>query len=52
MLNNMEERLQKQFEMVITILEFLIKETENYNLTNEQWFLNKLDLINKLSVKY
>ena len=38
--------------MVITILEFLIKETENYNLTNEQWFLNKLDLINKLSVKY
>lgn len=48
----MEERLQKQFEMVITILEFLIKETENYNLTNEQWFLNKLDLINKLSVKY
>ena len=48
----MEERLQKQFEKVITILEFLIKETENYNLTNEQWFLNKLDLINKLSVKY
>ena len=31
---------------------YLIKETENYNLTNEQWFLNKLDEINKLSVKY
>lgn len=48
----MEERLKKQFEKVIIILEYLIKETENYNLTNEQWFLNRLDEINKLSVKY
>lgn len=48
----MEERLQKQFDRVIVILESLIKETENANLTNEQWFLNKLDYINKLSVKY
>ena len=48
----MEERLKKQFERVIIILEYLIKETENYNLTNEQWFLNRLDEINKLSVKY
>lgn len=48
----MEESLQKQFDRVIVILESLIKETENANLTNEQWFLNKLDYINKLSVKY
>lgn len=48
----MEERLNTQFNRVITILEFLIKEVENANLTNEQWFLNKLDYINKLSVKY
>jgi hypothetical protein len=48
----MEERLQKQFDRVVVILECLIKETENANLTNEQWFLNKLDYINKLSVKY
>lgn len=48
----MEERLQTQFDRVIVILQYLIKETENYNLTNEQWFLNKLDWINKLSVKY
>lgn len=48
----MEERLQKQFDKVIVILEYLIKETENANLTNEQWFLNRLDWINKLSVKY
>lgn len=48
----MEERLQTQFDRVITILQYLIKETENYNLTNEQWFLNRLDWINKLSVKY
>lgn len=48
----MEERLNTQFNRVIAILEFLIKEVENANLTNEQWFLNKLDYINKLSVKY
>ena len=48
----MEERLKKQFDKVIIILEALIKETENYNWTNEQWFLNKLDEINKLSIKY
>lgn len=48
----MEERLKKQFDSVILILQYLIKETENYNLTNEQWFLNYLDEINKLSVKY
>lgn len=48
----MEERLKKQFDSVVIILESLIKETENANLTNEQWFLNRLDEINKLSVKY
>jgi hypothetical protein len=48
----MEERLNTQFDRVIAILEYLIKEVENANLTNEQWFLNKLDYINKLSVKY
>lgn len=48
----MEESLQKQFDRVIAILECLIKETENANLTNEQWFLNRLNYINKLSVKY
>lgn len=48
----MEKRLNTQFNRVIAILEFLIKEVENANLTNEQWFLNKLDYINKLSVKY
>lgn len=48
----MEEKLQTQFDRVIVILQYLIKETENYNLTNEQWFLNRLDWINKLSVKY
>lgn len=48
----MEERLKKQFDSVVIILESLIKETENACLTNEQWFLNKLDEINKLSIKY
>lgn len=48
----MEERLQKQFERIIVILECSIKEAEYANLTNEQWFLNSLDQINKLSVKY
>lgn len=48
----MEEKLQKQFERIIVILECSIKEAEYANLTNEQWFLNKLDQINKLSVKY
>lgn len=48
----MKEKLQTQFDRVIVILQYLIKETENYNLTNEQWFLNRLDWINKLSVKY
>lgn len=48
----MEERLNTQFDRVIVILEYLIKEVENANLTNEQWFLSKLDYINKLSVKY
>lgn len=48
----MEERLEKQFDRIIVILECSIKEVENANLTNEQWFLNKLDYINKLSVKY
>lgn len=48
----MEEVLKKQFDKIIVILECSIKEVENANLTNEQWFLNKLDYINKLSVKY
>lgn len=48
----MEERLKKQFDKIISILECSIKEVENANLTNEQWFLNRLDYINKLSVKY
>jgi hypothetical protein len=48
----MEERLKKQFDRIIVILECSIEEVANANLTNEQWFLNKLDYINKLSVKY
>jgi hypothetical protein len=48
----MEEKIKIQFKSVIVMLEHLIALSEENSLTNEQWFLDALDEINKLSVKY
>ena len=48
----MEENIKTQFKCIIVVLNSLLKLVEENNLTNEQWFLDYMDEINKLSVKY
>ena len=48
----MEEKIKIQFKSLVITLNSLIQMVEKKGLTNEQWFLDSLDEINKLSVKY
>lgn len=48
----MEEKIKVQFKKLTLLLDHLINLVEEKGLTNEQWFLDSLDEINKLSVKY
>lgn len=48
----MEEKIKIQFKCIVITLDSLIQMAEEKSLTNEQWFLDSLDEINKLSVKY
>lgn len=48
----MEEKIKLQLNCLVTTLDTIIRMVEEQDLINEQWFLNYLDEINKLSVKY
>lgn len=48
----MEEKIKTQFNCLVITLDSLIQMVEERGMTNEQWFLDSLDEINKLSVKY
>lgn len=48
----MEEKIKEQFKRLVLLLDHLINLAEEAGLVNEQWFLDSLDEINKLSVKY
>lgn len=48
----MEEKIKLQLNCLVTTLDTIIRMVEEQGLINEQWFLNYLDEINKLSVKY
>lgn len=48
----MEQKIKTQFKCLIVTLDSIIKMVEEQGLTNEQWFLDYLDEVNKLSVKY
>ena len=48
----MEEKIKTHFKCIVITLDSLIQMVEEKGLTNEQWFLDSLDEINKLSVKY
>lgn len=48
----MEKKIKTQFKCIIIVLNSLLKLVEENNLTNEQWFLDYMDELNKLSVKY
>lgn len=48
----MEEKIKTQFKCIIVVLNSILKLVEENNLTNEQWFLDYMDELNKLSVKY
>lgn len=41
-----------EYDIAIAIINSLIETAEMNNWTNEQWFLDWLDTLNKLSVKY
>ena len=42
----------QEYDIAIAIINSLIETAEMNNWTNEQWFLDFLDTLNKLSVKY
>lgn len=46
-----EERLKNICRNFLTKLKMLVHEIETAELTNEQWYINFEDEINKLSVK-
>lgn len=48
----MEEKIKTQFKCALITLDSLIKIVEENKLINEQWFLDYMDELNKLSVKY
>ena len=41
-----------EYDIAIAIINSLIETAEMNNCTNEQWFLDWLDEINKLSITY
>jgi hypothetical protein len=48
----MEEKIKTQFKCALITLNSAIKIVEENKLVNEQWFLDYMDELNKLSVKY
>lgn len=48
----MEEKIKTQFKRALITLDSIIKMVEENKLVNEQWFLDYMDELNKLSVKY
>lgn len=50
--NSMEEKIKTQFKCALITLDSTIKMVEENKLVNEQWFLDYMDELNKLSVKY
>lgn len=48
----MEEKIKTQFKCALITLDSVIKMVEENKLINEQWFLDYMDELNKLSVKY
>lgn len=48
----MEEKIKTQFKQALITLESIIGLIEERGLINEQWFLDYMDELNKLSVKY
>lgn len=47
-----QNELYNQGLVIIKMLELYIKSIEETKMTNEQFFINFLDSINELSVKY
>lgn len=47
-----KDKLMKECKDFIPILHSLIKEIEYNNLQNEEWFLDFLDELNKISVSW
>ena len=47
----MEEKIKTQFKCLIVTLDSIIKMVEEQGLTNEQWFLDWQDELNKISVR-
>lgn len=48
----MEEKIKTQFKCALITLDSIIKMVEENKLVNEQWFLDYMDELNKLSIKY
>jgi hypothetical protein len=48
----MEEKIKTQFKCALITLDSLIKIVEENKLVDEQWFLDYMDELNKLSVKH
>lgn len=48
----MEEKIKTQFKCALIVVDSIIKLAEATKLVNEQWFLDYMDELNKLSVKY
>lgn len=44
--------MKEEYKQAILLIESLIREAELEDATNEQWFLDWIDKINKLSVTY
>ena len=48
----MTNKQPEEYDIAIAIINSLIETAEMNNWTNEQWFLDWIDEINKLSVTY
>lgn len=47
-----KKRIQLNLKYCIDSLNSLVKEVKENNLENEQWFINFLDELNKISVSW
>ena len=47
-----EQKINNMCQAVIQMAENTIKLVEDYKLENKQWFLDFLDKLNEISVKY
>lgn len=50
--DNEKHRLYNQGLTLLKMLNLYVKQVEDANMTNEQYFLNFLDSINEISIRY